>query len=190
MRLPLRKDSGGQGGFTLIEISIALLLMMLGLALAAQLLMETSKLFAETAGEAIDTPVPLVLARIRNDVQGSAAVAPVLQVDGSLAAVTMVGGPDGEVVYTRQGTDLFRSVIPANGDPPRPPSLLWRGVTAWSCQIVAGTTSLVDLQITYRRRSVPHTPLAVLPAYRGPLTEELTQRMYLLPRAGGLGDTW
>jgi prepilin-type N-terminal cleavage/methylation domain-containing protein len=186
----LRFDSGGEKGFTLIEISIALLLLMLGLALAAQLLMETSKLFAETAGEAIDTPVPLVLARIRSDVQGSAAATPVLQVDGSLAAVTMVGGPEGKVVYTRQGTDLFRSVIPANGEAPPPSSLLWRGVTAWSCQIVSGTASLVDLQVTYLRRSVPHTPLAVLPAYRGPLNEQQTQRMYLLPRAGGLGDTW
>jgi hypothetical protein len=189
MPLPRQNPSRAQGGFTLIEISIALLLLMLGLALAAQLLMETSKLFAETSGEAIDTPVPLVLSRIRGDVQGSAAVSPVLQLDGSLAAITMVGGPEGEVVYAMQGTDLFRSVIPSNGDPPRPPARLWRGVTAWSCQIVPGT-SLVDLQVTYLRRTVPHTPLAVLPAYRGALTEQLTQRMYLLPRAGGLGDTW
>jgi hypothetical protein len=188
MRRP-RQDSAGQGGFTLIEISIALLLMMVGLLLATQLLMETSKLFAETSGEAIDTPVPLVLARIRGDVQGSAATAPFLRLDGSLAAITMVGGPEGEVVYAKQGTDLFRSIVPANGDPPGPPVLLWPGVTAWSCQIVPGT-SLVDLQVTYRRRTVPHTPLAVLPAYRGPLSEELTQRMYLLPRGGGLGDTW
>jgi hypothetical protein len=186
---PPRSVSRGQAGFTLIEISIALLLMMLGLLLAAQLLMETSKLFAETSGEAIDTPVPLVLARIRGDVQGSAAAAPVFQLDGTLAAITMVGGPQGEVIYAKQGTDLFRSIVPPNGDPPPPPVLLWRGVTAWSCQIVPGT-SLVDLQVTYRRRTVPHTPLAVLPAYRGPLTEELTQRMYLLPRAGGLGNTW
>jgi prepilin-type N-terminal cleavage/methylation domain-containing protein len=183
------RNEGAQGGFTLIEILIALVLMMLGLLLAAQLLMETSKLFAETSGEATDTPVPLVLARIRGDIQGSAAASPVLQVDGSLAAITMLGGPDGEIVYAKQGTDLFRSVIPSNGDPPKPPSLLWRGVTAWSCQIVSGT-SVVDLQVTYRRRSVPHTPLAVLPAYRGALTEELTQRMYLLPRGGGLGASW
>jgi len=183
------RNRKAQGGFTLIEISIALVLMMLGLLLAAQLLMETSKLFAETSGEAIDTPVPLVIARIRGDIQGSAAAAPVLQVNGSLAAITMVGGPDGEVVYAKQGTDLFRSVVPSNGEPPKPPVLLWRNVTAWSCQLVSGTR-VVDLQVTYRRRSVPHTPLAVLPAFRGSLTEELTQRMFLLPRGGGLGTSW
>lgn len=190
MRQPRRHEPGSQGGFTLIELSIALLVLMLGLLLAAQLLMEISKLFAETSGEAIDTPVPLVLSRIRGDIQGAAAATPVTQVDGSLLALTMIGGPEGEVVYTKQGTDLFRSVVPPDGSPPRPPIVLWRGVTAWRCQIVPGTTGLVDLQVTYLRRTVPHTPLAVLPAYRGSLTEELTQRMYLLPRAGGLGDTW
>ena len=183
------RSQGDQGGFTLIEISIALVLMMLGLLLAAQLLMETSKLFAETSGEAVDTPVPLVIARIRGDIQGSAAAAPVFLANGSLAAITMVGGPEGEVVYAKQGTDLFRSVVPLDGDPPKPPVLLWRNVTAWSCQIVPGT-NLVDLQVTYRRRSEPHTPLAVLPAWRGALNEELTQRMFLLPRGGGLGSSW
>jgi len=188
MRQP-PEDQGGQRGFTIVELSIALLLLMLGLLLAAQLLMETSQLFAETSGEAIDTPVPLVIARIRGDVQGAAGASPVFQADGSLAAVTMVGGPEGQVVYVKQGTDLFRSVVPSNGDLPSPPIILWRGVTAWSCQLVPGT-GLLDLQVTYRRRTVPHTPLAVMPAYRGPHTEELTQRLYLLPRGGGLGDTW
>jgi hypothetical protein len=188
MRRP-EDDQSGEGGFTLIELAIALLLLMLGLLLAAQLLMETSRLFAETSGEAIDTPVPLVIARIRGDVQGAAAASPVFQPDGSLAAVTLVGGPAGQIAYVKQGTDLFRSVVPANGDPPPPPVVLWRGVTAWSCQIVPGT-GLLGLQVTYRRRTMPHTPLAVLPAFRGPTTEELTQRMYFLPRGGGLGDTW
>jgi len=183
------RSQRAQGGFTLIEVSIALVLMMLGLVLASQLLMETSKLFAEISGESADTPVPLVISRIRGDIQGSAAAAPVFLANGSLAAITMVGGPEGEVVYARQGTDLFRSIVPSNGDPPKPPALLWRNVTAWSCQIVPGT-GLVDLQVTYRRRSLPRTPLAVLPAYRGALDEELTQRMFLLPRGGGLGTTW
>ncbi|HEX4960694.1 MAG TPA: prepilin-type N-terminal cleavage/methylation domain-containing protein [Thermoanaerobaculia bacterium] len=185
----MRRSRDSQSGFTLIEILIALVLLMLGLMLAAQLLMETSQLFAETSGEAADTPVPLVISRIRGDVQGSAAATPVPQLDGSLAAILMVGGPGGQIVYTKQGTDLFRSVTPVDGSAPPPPMPLWRNVTAWSCQVVPGT-SLIDLQITYRRRTVPHTPLAVMPFYRGPLTEELTQRMYLLPRGGGLGDTW
>jgi hypothetical protein len=132
--------------------------------------------------------VPLVIARIRNDVQDAADAAPIVLLDGTLGSVQMVGGPDGQVIYERRGTDLYRRVLPTDGEEP-PPTVLWRGVTAWSCQVVSGTR-LLDLQVTYRRRTVPHTPLAVMPAYRGPLTEELTQRLYLLPRGGGLGDTW
>jgi prepilin-type N-terminal cleavage/methylation domain-containing protein len=183
----MRRTTSSQGGFTLVEMSIALVLLMLGLMLATQVLMETSQLFAETAGEAQDTPVPLVIARIRGDVQGAADAAPILLEDGSLA-VQMVGGPEGQVIYERRGSDLYRRVLPMAGAEP-PPTVLWRGVTAWSCQLVPGTR-LLDLQVTYRRRTAPHTPLAVMPAYRGPITEELTQRLYLLPRGGGLGDTW
>jgi prepilin-type N-terminal cleavage/methylation domain-containing protein len=183
----MRHTKSPQDGFTLVEMSIALVLLMLGLMLAAQILMETSQLFAENAGEAQDTPVPLVISRIRGDVQGSTAASPMVLEDGSLA-LNLVGGPEGQVIYVKRGTDLYRRVVPPIGAEP-PPTVLWRGVTAWSCQVVPGT-GLLDLQVTYRRRTVPHTPLAVMPAYRGPLTEELTQRLYLLPRGSGLGDTW
>ena len=189
---PASMRSEGEGGFTLVEISIALVLLMLALLLAAQLLMETSQLFAETSGESTDTPVPLVISRIRGDVQGAAGAYPEVAEDGSLIAVTMVGGPVGRIVYTKQGLDLVRTVVPEGGAPPGPPAVLWRGVTGWSCRLVPGASgiNLLDLAITYRRRTTPHTPLAVLPAYRGPAVEELTQRLFLLPRGGGLGDAW
>ena len=177
-----------QHGFTLVELAIALVLLMLGLMLAAQLLMETSQLYNETSGEVLDTPVPLVIARIRGDVQGSAAASPVMDFDGSLAAVKMSGGQEGQIVYELRGLDLYRTVTPVGG-PEQKPSVLWRGVSSWRCQVVGGT-SLLDLTITYRRRKVPHTPLATMPADRGPTEEELTQRLFLLPRGGGLGDTW
>src|SRR3954471_23650575 len=111
----MRHTTSPQDGFTLVEMSIALVLLMLGLMLATQVLMETSQLFAETAGEAQDTPVPLVIARIRGDVQGAADASPLLLEDGSLGAVDMVGGPEGQVIYERRGTDLYRRVLPTAG---------------------------------------------------------------------------
>jgi hypothetical protein len=189
---PASTRSGCQGGFTLVEISIALVLLMLALLLASQLLMETSQLFAETSGESTDTPVPLVISRIRGDVQGSAGAYPLVAEDGTLVAVNLDGGPQGRIVYQKRGPDLFRTVVPANGDPPEAPTLLWPGVVGWSCQVVPGASgiNLLDLSVTYLRHTTPHTPLAVLPAYRGPGTEALTQRLFLLPRGGGLGNTW
>jgi hypothetical protein len=166
---------------------LSMAVFLLALALATQVLMETAQLFAETSGEALDTPVPLVLARIRADIQGAVSVLPVPNADGTLD-VLAVQGLGGQVLYQQQDEALYRTVVPAGGAPPGSPILLWRGVTAWSCQILG--SNLVNLEVTYRRRTVPRTPLPRLPAFRGPLTEELTQKMYLLPRGAGLGGTW
>jgi prepilin-type N-terminal cleavage/methylation domain-containing protein len=177
----------GQAGFTLIELSVSLAVLLVGLALAAQLLMETAQLFAEASGESLDTPVPLVIARIRGDVQGAAGAYPVFAADGSLVRVVMQGLA-GQIFYEKLGLALYRTVELDDGSPPRT-TLLWPGVTGWSCQRIE-PKGLIALEVTYRRRSVPHTPLPVLPAVRGPVTEALTQRMFLLPRGAGLGETW
>lgn len=183
----LRTSRRDEAGFTLIEICISIALLLVALLLAAQILMETTQLFAETSGEALDAPVPLVIARIRADILGSTGVFPIPDEDGALGLVT-VQGLGRQIVYQRVGEALFRTVVPLNGDPPEKPVLLWRGVTGWDCRILG--SSLVELEVTYRRRTVPHSPLPTLPGLRGPVTEELTQKMFLLPRGGGLGDTW
>ena len=192
-RSPAKSRAATQGrpykeaGFTLIEICISMALLLVALLLAAQILMETSQLFAETSGEALDAPVPLVIARIRADVLGSTGTFPILDEDGTLNAVA-VQGLGRQIFYQKIGDALFRRVVPLNGDPPEKPVLLWRGVTGWRCRVHGG--NLVELEVTYRRRTLPRSPLPSLPGLRGPLTEELTQRMYLLPRGAGLGDTW
>jgi prepilin-type N-terminal cleavage/methylation domain-containing protein len=177
----------GQAGFTLLELLVSLAILLVALALAAQLLMETSQLLAEASGEALDAPVPLILARIRADVQGSVGAYPVFDDDGSLARI-VIQDLGRQIVYGKAGGDLYRTVELDDGSP-RQTGLLWRGVTGWSCQRV-DPKGLIELAVSYRRRALPHTPLPVLPAVRGPVTEELTQRMFLLPRGGGLGDTW
>jgi prepilin-type N-terminal cleavage/methylation domain-containing protein len=175
----------GQRGFTVVELSISLLILLLALALAADLFLETSKLLAYTSGEALDAPVPLVIARIRADVQGSVGVVPVLTEDGALEAI-LVQELDRRIVYEKRGDALYRRIVPASGGPPSEPQLLWPAVSGWSCRIVGA--NLVHLEVTYRRRAVPRSPLPTLD--RGPATEELTQKMFLLPRGAGLGETW
>ena len=70
------------------------------------------------------------------------------------------------------------------GNPPQDPTPLWRGVRSWSCE--AGSTDApAILSVTYKRRSTPHTPLPVMPAYRGPLQEEVQEILYVLPRGNG-----
>jgi prepilin-type N-terminal cleavage/methylation domain-containing protein len=177
---PRRPPRAGQAGFTLVEMAVALVLLLLALALAADLLQEAAQLFAYTSGEALDTPVPLAIARIRNDVQGSTGVVPVPGRDGLDGLV--IQGLDRPILYEKRGDALYRRVVPGE------PSPLWRGVTSWRCQVLA--SGLVDLEVTYRRRAVPHSPLPGLPAESGPALETATQKMYLLPRGGGLAETW
>jgi prepilin-type N-terminal cleavage/methylation domain-containing protein len=172
-----------QAGFTIVEMIVVLVLLLVGLLMAADLLMESSRLFVETAGEANDTLAPLALARLRADIQAGTGVIPQRSPDdGELVGIAIPGGPK-DVVYTKDGDSLYRTVSSSSEEKAEPPVLVWRGVTDWSCCRI-GEVSPV-LSITYQRRSTPHTPLPVLPAYRGPLTEDATETLYLLPRGNG-----
>jgi len=183
----MKRRSHSEAGFTVFEMAISLALLLLGLLLAAQILEETAQLFTETSGEALDTPVPLVIARIRADIQGSTGAFPVTGGDGLLVSVVLQR-QGYQIVYRKLGEDLYRMVIPGDGSPPGKPEVLWKNVTGWGCRVLKG--NLVDFAVTYRRRTTPHSPLPTLPGLRGPVKEDLTQRMYLLPRGRGLGDRW
>jgi prepilin-type N-terminal cleavage/methylation domain-containing protein len=172
-----------QAGFTIVEMMIALVLLLVGLLIAADLLMESSRLYVETAGEALDNPAPLAVARMRADVQAATSVTPQLSpLDGKLDSVHVQGGGQ-EIVYQKTGDSIYRTVY-VPGGPPQDPVVLWRRVKDWSCE--AGSTgSPALLSVTYTRRTTPHTPLPVLPAYRGPLQEEVKEVLYILPRGNG-----
>jgi prepilin-type N-terminal cleavage/methylation domain-containing protein len=178
-----RQPGRRQEGFTLIEMTIVLVLMLVGLLIAADLLMETSRLFAETSGEAIDTPVPLVIARIRADIEGASTVTPELNLDGTTLDKVHIRALGEEIVYQKLGDSLYRVVVPDYG-PPKDPEALWHGVTDWTCT-TGGKSSPVWFSVSYQRRTTPHSPLAVMPIYRGALSEPHVEKFYLLPRGHG-----
>ena len=178
-------SSRRQAGFTIVEMLVALVLLLVGLMITADLLMESSRLFLETAGEALDNPAPLAAARMRADIQGATSVTPLLSPldHHTLIGVDVQGGGQ-EIVYQKIDDTIYRSVILFPGSPPQDPVPLWRGVTFWSCE-AGGTDAPVILDITYSRRTTPHTPLPVLPVYRGPLAENAKEILYVLPRGNG-----
>jgi prepilin-type N-terminal cleavage/methylation domain-containing protein len=173
-----RRDAG----FTLIEMTVALVLLLAGLLIAADLLMETARLFAETSGEALDTPVPLALARIRADMVSASSVTTDLTPEGKLDRVRIQTAGE-EIDYQRLGDSLYRLVLPDSGLA-ADPEALWHGVTDWSCT-EGGTSNPVWFSVTYTRRTTPHTPLPVLPVYRGALAETRIEKFYVLPRGNG-----
>lgn len=176
-----------QDGFTLIEMSIALTLLLVGLLIAADLLMETAQIFGDVAGQANDTPVPLAVARIRSDVQGASSVFIDLTPTGAFYRLRLFR-PDQQIAYTKLGDALYRTVQVA-GSPPQKPAYLWRGVVGWSCYPV-DLTRLIRLTVIYRRHATPRSPLPGMPGSRGAKSELLIQTMSFLPRGAGLGDSW
>jgi prepilin-type N-terminal cleavage/methylation domain-containing protein len=174
-----------QAGFTLVELMVSLVLLLLGLALAAQILMESAQLFAEAAGEQTDAPIPLAIARLRGDVLASSSFQVATGEEGLL--LVLEGHPAGTVFYERVGEELRRGVLDAAGDPGETTAVL-RGVSQWVC--LPASPRLVVLGVRYRRHAVPRSPLPRLPAFRGPATEERQEWLALAPRGGGLGDGW
>jgi prepilin-type N-terminal cleavage/methylation domain-containing protein len=188
---PLRPR--GQDGFTLVEFLIALALLSLVLTLASGLLMESSRLLAESAEEQRDAPVPLIVARIRGDVLGASSFA-VAEGDSS-TRLLLFGHPEGTVQYENVGHELRRAVLGAANRLERE-TIVWRGLGSWSCSRIpsldpsAPGIDVLRLDFTYKRRSTIKTPLPVLPAYRGETTQERTETLFLLPRGNGLGNAW
>ena len=164
-----------ESGFSLVELLISLVVVSLALALATQILMETSQMLADSAAEQIESPLPLVRARLRGDIQ-AAARADILR-DGLSLRELQLSGPAGTVVYRQEEGVLWR------GDTP-----LLRGVRSWEC--ITDGSNLVIVTIRYSARARRRTPLPNAPSARGPLEEERTETLLAAPRGAGLGWGW
>jgi len=164
-----------ESGFSLVELLIALVVVSLALALATQILMETSQMLADSAAEQIESPLPLVRARLRGDIQAAARV-DILR-DGLSLREVQLSGPAGTIVYRQEDGVLWR------GDNP-----LLRGVRSWEC--ITDGSNLVVVTIRYSARARRRTPLPNAPSARGPLEEEHTETLLAAPRGAGLGLGW
>jgi prepilin-type N-terminal cleavage/methylation domain-containing protein len=178
MRAPRR----GEAGFSLVELLIASVLLLVALAIASQLFMESAEQLVDATGEQADPTVPVLLDRLRADVRAASGYT-VCEEDRLL----LTGHPAGEVLYQRVGAQLHRAVLDTAG------TLLgdgvpWRGVSAWSCQPLGPHLLRLDLQ--YQLHRFRRTLNPSLPGERGLATEERTETLFLAPRGGGLGESW
>jgi len=174
-----------QAGFTLVEMLISLALLMLVIALAAELMMESSQLLADSAAEQRDAPVPLIISRIRGDVLAASSFG------GAQGRLLLFGHPQGTVQYEKVGDELRRAVVDDH-DRLEGETIVWRQVEAWGWSGVGmpgASLEMLKLDVTYRRRTA-RSGLAVLPGNRRPPTELRTETLFLLPRGNGLGSRW
>jgi prepilin-type N-terminal cleavage/methylation domain-containing protein len=175
-------------GFTLIELTISLAILLFALALAAQILMETAQLFADSERQNRATSAPEAISRLRGDVLGATTFSITLHHDGTMDRLFLFGHPEGTVAYELLGGQLVRSVI-AGSAPPSPGTPLWQGVTGWTARALPAGGPLLDVEIDYLEPRAPRL-LALLPGVGPPLILPRTQRLFLLPRGAGLGGGW
>jgi prepilin-type N-terminal cleavage/methylation domain-containing protein len=133
-----------QDGFSLLELLISMTLMVLGLALAAQLLLESHRTFALSGRAAREPLAGYAVAQLTADIQGASGAQ--AAVDGALL---LTGHPEGTLRWERRGETLLRTVIAADGTVRSRRPVLQR-VTAWSW---SWSGDLVTAVLAYRRGS-------------------------------------
>lgn len=184
-----RRHGRGAAGFTLIEVLVSLLLLVVAMAIAAQLLGETRQMFVDASREELDPAAALIATRLRGDVQGAVAAVAAQNPDLSCASLQLVGTPEGTIVYAMVGSTLTRSVQAADGTVRQ--AVVLRGATSFNCQTLPGNNvSMVRLDYQYGRSRTRRSPLPLLPGAWGPRQEQVSETLFLTPRGGGLGSSW
>jgi|HubBroStandDraft_3_1064219.scaffolds.fasta_scaffold01404_5 hypothetical protein len=186
---PPGEQRGSEAGFTLVEMLISFVLLVLAVTIAAQLLVEAAQMFTDVAGEQHDPMVPLAVARLRNDVQGAVSYQDLSPDPLSCSPLVLQGGTGGTVVYTLAGEEVRRAVVAPDGTAGATEILL-RQVTSWTCAGHGSSPPVLELDFSYRRRAVRRTPLAVLPVYARPRDEQKSETLLLTLRGAGLGSSW
>jgi prepilin-type N-terminal cleavage/methylation domain-containing protein len=128
---PSRSPAGGgrQGGFTLVEMLIALLVMLVGMLIVADLLDESARLLHHSVRRSRDGFATLAGELLRNDLRG-AVVAPANDGSWEHAPLRLVTG-DGAVTWRRRGQDVERDAGGAGRS-------LLRRVTAFRWRVLRG----------------------------------------------------
>jgi Tfp pilus assembly protein PilV len=179
-----------EAGFTLVELLVSLLLMILGLLIAAQLLGETQQMFLDATRESLDPAGALIATRLRVDVLGASEAVAAQNADHSCDYLRLSGNSQGTIVYRLAEGDLVRSVLAADGTEVSTAVLL-HDTKAFACQTIDTMgPSMVLLDYQYLRNKTRRSPLALMPSAWGASHELARESFLLTPRGAGLGNSW
>jgi|CXWL01.1.fsa_nt_gi prepilin-type N-terminal cleavage/methylation domain-containing protein len=171
-------------GFTLIESLVALAIFLFGLALAAQLLLETSRRMRDVYAGELETPLLSVRARLRADLEAARAGRCVRDPDGTAIGLRALGHPTGTVVYQLENRVLWRFLEETG---PAARSRVLAGVLAFTC---ADGGDLVGIELRGRRRALGRTPLVTGPEGLRPAFEPWIETLWVAPRGAGRAVGW
>lgn len=172
-----------EAGFTLIELTVAMVLMIVALLLATDVLMESHTIFAEVARDLREPPLTQIVGRLRADVQAARSASGVPGLGGRLdltitgVGVVRYGLVEGQLLRT-----VFRPGIATSSAP------ILYDVTSWLW--TQPSPQLLQIQIARRRHATPRGSFGL---------ERLRQGMRSIPevvtidiqmRGGGKGNQW
>lgn len=182
-----RLELQGAAGFSLVELTVALAVLAVGLALAAGIVIESQRMAAQAGIELRQPTAELALDLLRVELQGAAGVAGDVHRRGASGWTRdrlVLTRPDGEtVVYEREGDRLVRRLGLADEGRTAVPGLVsWR----WALE----GPNLVRVEVVYEGHRGPGGVLASPHGRIGGTQEWRTRRLTAALRGGGTGRGW
>lgn len=142
-----------QGGFALIEMLVATIILMLVMLIAIQMLAQAGRLLASTQVELAEPSVDLATQWLRRDVQGASELGHVtfLATPGPLE---LWGHQEGILRYEKVGGNLDRVLVATDGEEIGRRTVL-RRVSGWRWRAL--NSGLVEVEVVYQRRVRSHS---------------------------------
>ena len=123
--------SSAVGGFSLFEMLVSLAVLLVGMALASQILLESQTRIAHSSRRALDPVGELAMKQVMADVRAGGAIAHD-DYEWSWTPLVILDHPAGAVRYEKQGNELLRSVSGREVDGKR---TVLRGVRVWRWRV-------------------------------------------------------
>ncbi len=142
-----RRQSSASG-FTVLELLISFVILMVATTLAGQLLLESQARMAHSMRRALEPVVPIALKQIRADVRASGHV-PALDQEWSWEPLVLLDHPAGTVTYERVDSDLVRTVDTGEtGSESGGERIVLRSLSIWRWRLSPGSPlPLVEIEL-------------------------------------------
>ncbi len=170
-------DLPAANGFTLPELLVSFLILIIAMTIAGRLLLESQARMAHSARRATEPVATIALKQIRADVRASGSVT-ALDHEWSWEPLVLLGHPAGVVTYERVGRDLVRGV--GTGE-----RIVLREVSIWRWRLSAeAPLPLVEIELGHRE--IPRFALlAAIGRREAPIPVTRSYLVAVSPRRAG-----
>lgn len=177
-----------QGGFSLLELLIVMVISGVALMLASRLFLEAQSRLAHEGKRQAEPVGQLAAEQLQADIRMADGVEATLFPGWLSRELVLLGHPAGRVSYLREGDQLVRRVERQrrDGTVDRGQRVILDDLTVFRWRPAPG--GMVDVELSFRRTGRLRG-LAAGGNWTGEVTDRETRRLRVLPRGGG-GGRW